>query len=170
MAWTRRIILLPVALQTYSFASILPLVRLLLVLIVLGSVIQLPLVLSLAFRKSADLFVHTFLKIVYWHLFLKCHQTFHTHNENLYVIFNDSTFSGGGNGEGSAAALLVMHALVDDDVSMKQTHQSQMPMYSHLEGTRSSIGTAEGSVGARCSSSSFSTSSSSLSSLDDSLS
>ncbi|GKG52001.1 hypothetical protein Tco_0544639, partial [Tanacetum coccineum] len=57
----------------------------------------------------------------------------------------------------------------------KQTHQSQMPLRSHLEGTRSSVGTAEGSVKAKCSSSSsssssFLTSSSSLSSSDDSLS
>ncbi|GJU99197.1 hypothetical protein Tco_1328468 [Tanacetum coccineum] len=68
----------------------------------------------------------------------------------------------------------VMHASVDGDRG-KQTHQSQMPLYSHLEGTGSSVGTAEGSAGARCSSSSsssssFSTSSSSLSSSDDSLS
>ncbi|GJU93555.1 hypothetical protein Tco_1318311 [Tanacetum coccineum] len=51
------------------------LVRLLLVLIVLGSVIQLPLVLSLAFRKSADLFIHTFLKLHYWTLTLEVFQT-----------------------------------------------------------------------------------------------
>ncbi|GJY45514.1 hypothetical protein Tco_0434577 [Tanacetum coccineum] len=51
------------------------LVRLLLVLIVLGSVIQLPLVLSLAFRKSADLFMHTFLKLHYWTLTLEVFQT-----------------------------------------------------------------------------------------------
>ncbi|GKF58596.1 hypothetical protein Tco_0172133 [Tanacetum coccineum] len=49
-----------------------------------------------------------------------------------------------------------------------------MPLYSQLEGTRSSVGTAEGSAEARCSSSSSSSSfssssSSSLSSLDDSL-
>ncbi|GKF27332.1 hypothetical protein Tco_0083226, partial [Tanacetum coccineum] len=56
-------------------ASILPLVRLLLVLIVLGSVIQLPLVLSLAFGKSADLFVHTFLQLHYWTLTLEVSQT-----------------------------------------------------------------------------------------------
>ncbi|GKC94438.1 hypothetical protein Tco_1159880, partial [Tanacetum coccineum] len=55
--------------------SILPLVRLLLVLIVLGSVIQLPLVLSLAFGKSADLFIHTFLKLHYWTLTLEVSQT-----------------------------------------------------------------------------------------------
>ncbi|GJR46440.1 hypothetical protein Tco_1314543 [Tanacetum coccineum] len=58
-----------------SFASILPLVRLLLVLIVLGSVIQLHLVLSLAFGKSADLFVHIFLKLHYWTLTLEVSQT-----------------------------------------------------------------------------------------------
>ncbi|GJR49006.1 hypothetical protein Tco_1317109 [Tanacetum coccineum] len=87
---------------------------------------------------------------------------------------NDSTFSGGGDDEGSAAANSVMHALVDDDRG-KQTHQSQMPLYSQLEGTGSSVGTAEGSAEARCSSSSMSclsflTSSSSLSSSDESLS
>ncbi|GJU56751.1 hypothetical protein Tco_1234517 [Tanacetum coccineum] len=68
----------------------------------------------------------------------------------------------------------VMHASVDGDRG-KQTYQSQMPLYSQLEGTGSSVGTAEGSAEARCSSSSsssssFLTSSSSLSSSDDSLS
>ncbi|GJT33404.1 hypothetical protein Tco_0923823 [Tanacetum coccineum] len=58
-----------------SFASILPLVRLLLVLIVIGSVIQLPLVLSLAFSKSADLFIHIFLELHYWTLTLEVSQT-----------------------------------------------------------------------------------------------
>ncbi|GJU23457.1 hypothetical protein Tco_1156799 [Tanacetum coccineum] len=74
---------------------------------------------------------------------------------------NDSTFSGGGDDEGSVAANSVMPALADGDRG--------------LEGTGSSVGTVEGSAGARCSSSSsssssFSTSSSSLSSSDDSLS
>ncbi|GJZ30099.1 hypothetical protein Tco_0575146 [Tanacetum coccineum] len=61
-------------------------------------------------------------------------------------------FSGGGDDEGSVAANSVMPALVDGD--------------RRLEGTGSSVGTVEGSVGARCSSSSSSssTSSSSLSS------
>ncbi|GJU65173.1 hypothetical protein Tco_1247008, partial [Tanacetum coccineum] len=68
------IFLLPVPCSV-SFTSILPLVRLLLVLIVLGSVIQLPLVLSLAFGKSADLFIHTFLKLHYWTLTLEVSQT-----------------------------------------------------------------------------------------------
>ncbi|GJY10063.1 hypothetical protein Tco_0378248 [Tanacetum coccineum] len=63
------IFLLPVPCSV-SVASILPLIRLLLVLIVFGSVIQLPLVLSLAFGKSADLFVHMFLKLYYWTLTL----------------------------------------------------------------------------------------------------
>ncbi|GJU59527.1 hypothetical protein Tco_1237293 [Tanacetum coccineum] len=57
------------------FASILPLVRLLLVLIVLGSVIQLPLVLSLTFGNSADLFVLIFMKLHYWVLTLEVSQT-----------------------------------------------------------------------------------------------
>ncbi|GJU30040.1 hypothetical protein Tco_1173629 [Tanacetum coccineum] len=39
------------------------------------SVIQLRLVLSLAFGKSADLFVHTFLKLHYWTLTLEVSQT-----------------------------------------------------------------------------------------------
>ncbi|GKG20750.1 hypothetical protein Tco_0380551, partial [Tanacetum coccineum] len=67
---------------------------------------------------------------------------------------SDSTFSGGGDDEGSVAANSVMPALADGDRG--------------LEGTGSSIGTAEGSAEARCSSysSSFSTSSSSLSSSD----
>ncbi|GKA78618.1 hypothetical protein Tco_0785155 [Tanacetum coccineum] len=68
------IFLLPVPCSVI-FASILPLVRLLLVLIVLGSVIQLPLVLSLAFGKSADLFVRIFLKLHYWTLTLEVSQT-----------------------------------------------------------------------------------------------
>ncbi|GKB27799.1 hypothetical protein Tco_0867200 [Tanacetum coccineum] len=72
---------------------------------------------------------------------------------NTYV--SDSTFSGGGDDEGSAAANSVVHALADGD--------------------RGIWCTAEGSAEARCSSSSsssssFSTSSSSLSSSDDSLS
>ncbi|GJY06721.1 hypothetical protein Tco_0373775 [Tanacetum coccineum] len=200
-----------------SFASILPLVRLLLVLIVLGSVIQLPLVLSLVFGKSADLFVHTFLKFHYWTLTLEVSQTstlitgvsslipsssriptLPGHVANLLAIpppfyilwgplglplskrsdaslfllsLSDSTFSGGGDDEGSVAANSVMPALADGDRG-KQTPQSQIPLYSQLEGIGSSVGTVGGSTGARCSSSSssFSTSSSSLSSSDDSLS
>ncbi|GJY26747.1 hypothetical protein Tco_0401473 [Tanacetum coccineum] len=90
------------------------------------------------------------------------------------LSLSDSTFSGGGDDEGSVAANSVMPALADGDRG-KQTYQSQMPLYSQLEGTGSSVGTAEGSAEARCSSSSsssssFSTSSSSLSSSDDSLS
>ncbi|GKA83740.1 hypothetical protein Tco_0805335 [Tanacetum coccineum] len=73
------IFLLPVPCSVI-FASILPLVRLLLVLIVLGSVIQLPLVLSLAFGKSADLFVYIFLKLHYWTLLWKTVLDFHTYN------------------------------------------------------------------------------------------
>ncbi|GKB73503.1 hypothetical protein Tco_0934915 [Tanacetum coccineum] len=208
------IFLIPVPCSV-SFASILPLVRLLLVLIVLGSVIQLPLILSLAFGKSADLFVHTFLKLHYWTLTLEVSQTstlttgvsslipsssriptLPGHVVNLLVIpalystfpivvtfllslvvsipcylaFFDSTFSGGGDDEGSVAANSVMPALADGDRG-KQTPQSQMPLYSQLEGIGSSVGTVGGSTGARCSSSSssFSTSSS-LSSSDDSLS
>ncbi|GJR83649.1 hypothetical protein Tco_0154434 [Tanacetum coccineum] len=71
----------------------------------------------------------------------------------------------------SCSSNSVMHALVDGDRG-KQTYQSQMPLYSQLEGTGSSVGTAKGSAEARCSSSSssFSTSASSLSSSDDSLS
>ncbi|GJW64069.1 putative reverse transcriptase domain-containing protein [Tanacetum coccineum] len=42
----------------------------------------------------------------------------------------------------------VMHASVDGDRG-KQTYQSQMPLYSQLEGTGSSVGTAEGSTDAR---------------------
>ncbi|GJR95593.1 hypothetical protein Tco_0267767 [Tanacetum coccineum] len=78
------------------------------------------------------------------------------------LSLSDSTFFGGGDDEGSVAANSVMPALADGDRG--------------LEGTGSSVGTAEGSAGARCSSSSssssssFSTSSSSLSSSDDSLS
>ncbi|GJV22415.1 hypothetical protein Tco_1371435 [Tanacetum coccineum] len=75
-AWPPRLnVSSPVCPASIIFASILPLVRLLLVLIVLGSVIQLPLVLSLAFRKSADLFVHIFLKLHYWTLTLEVFQT-----------------------------------------------------------------------------------------------
>ncbi|GKF12524.1 hypothetical protein Tco_0050450 [Tanacetum coccineum] len=89
------------------------------------------------------------------------------------LSLSDLSFSGGGDDEGSAAANSVMHVSADGDC--EQTHQSQMPLYSHHEGTGSSVGTAEGSAGARCSfsspsSSPFSTSSSLLSSSDDSLS
>ncbi|GKA41153.1 hypothetical protein Tco_0733746, partial [Tanacetum coccineum] len=72
----------------------------------------------------------------------------------------DSTFSGGGDDEGSVAANSVMPALADGDRG--------------LEGAGSSVGTAEGLARARCSSSSSSSSSfstsSSLSSSDDLLS
>ncbi|GKC69094.1 hypothetical protein Tco_1114977, partial [Tanacetum coccineum] len=60
----------------------------------------------------------------------------------------DLIFSGGGGNKGSAAANSVMHASADGDRG-RQTHQSQMPLYSQLEGTGSSIGTAKRSVGAR---------------------
>ncbi|GJV45423.1 ribonuclease H-like domain-containing protein [Tanacetum coccineum] len=65
----------------------------------------------------------------------------------------------------------VMPALADGDRG-KQTPQSQMPLYSQLEGIGSFVGTVGGSTGAKCSSSSlsFSTSSSSLLSSNDSLS
>ncbi|GJV39952.1 hypothetical protein Tco_1418392 [Tanacetum coccineum] len=188
------IFLLPVPCSVI-FASILPLVRLLLVLIVLGSVIQLPLVLSLAFRKSADLFMHTFLKLHYWTLTLEVFQTSTLITGVSSLIPSNSRIP---TLPGHVVNLLaipvlystlpivvtfplslcssnsVMPALVNGDRG-KQTHQSQMPLYSQLEGTGSSVGTAEGSAGARCSSSSsssssFSTSSSSLSSSDDSLS
>ncbi|GJR78130.1 hypothetical protein Tco_0148915 [Tanacetum coccineum] len=95
------IFLLPVPCSVI-FASILPLVRLLLVLIVLGSVIQLPLVLSLAFRKSADLFMHMFLKLHYWTLTLE-----HSLLSCILVVqlsLSDSTFSDGGDDEGGVAA------------------------------------------------------------------
>ncbi|GJS98427.1 hypothetical protein Tco_0819597 [Tanacetum coccineum] len=87
------------------------------------------------------------------------------------LSLSDLSFSGGGDDEGSVAANSVMPALADGDCG-KQTSQSQMPLYSQLEGTGSSVGTVEGSARARCSSSSssFLTSSSSLSSSDDSLS
>ncbi|GJS73758.1 hypothetical protein Tco_0706599 [Tanacetum coccineum] len=64
-----------------------------------------------------------------------------------------STFSGGGDDEGSVAANSVMHASADGNRG--------------LEGTRSFVGTAEGSAGARCSSSSPSSSSFSTSSSSD---
>ncbi|GJZ34848.1 hypothetical protein Tco_0580665 [Tanacetum coccineum] len=77
------------------------------------------------------------------------------------LSLSDLVLSSGGDDEGSAAANSVMYTSADGDRG--------------LEGTRSSIGTAKGSAGARCSSSSlsslsFSTSSSSSSSSDDSLS
>ncbi|GJW77730.1 hypothetical protein Tco_0139412 [Tanacetum coccineum] len=66
---------------------------------------------------------------------------------------NDSTFSGGGDDEGSAAANSVMHVSADGDCG-KQTHQSQMPLYSQLEGTGSSVGwSARSSSGSSLSSS-----------------
>ncbi|GJR66390.1 hypothetical protein Tco_0012455 [Tanacetum coccineum] len=54
-----------------------------------------------------------------------------------YLAFFDSTFSGGGDDEGSVAANSVMPALADGDRG-KQTPQSQMPLYSQLEGIGSS--------------------------------
>ncbi|GJW66978.1 retrovirus-related pol polyprotein from transposon TNT 1-94 [Tanacetum coccineum] len=52
--------------------------------------------------------------------------------------------------------LSVMHASVDGDRG-KQTYQSQMPLYSQLEGTGSSVGTAEGSAEASYSGNVYST-------------
>ncbi|GKB62630.1 hypothetical protein Tco_0918816 [Tanacetum coccineum] len=71
-----------------------------------------------------------------------------------------------------ARLLYIFKYLTFSVVGEKQTPQSQMPLYSQLEGIGSSVGTVGGSNGARCSSSSssFSASSSSLSSSDDSLS
>ncbi|GJZ58045.1 hypothetical protein Tco_0613539 [Tanacetum coccineum] len=59
----------------------------------------------------------------------------------------DLTFSGGDDDEGSVATNSIMHASTDGDRG-KQSHQSQMPLYSQLEGTESFVGTAEGSAGA----------------------
>ncbi|GKF81789.1 hypothetical protein Tco_0240391, partial [Tanacetum coccineum] len=57
-------------------AGVLPLdLLLLLILTISGSVFKLPLVLSLAFSKSADLFIHTFLELYYWTLTLEVSQT-----------------------------------------------------------------------------------------------
>ncbi|GJR11747.1 hypothetical protein Tco_0794399 [Tanacetum coccineum] len=70
-------VFLPVPCQRNLWTVFCLLVRAFVVLILpLGSVIQLPLVLSLAFGKSADLFVHTFLKLHYWTLTLEVSQTF----------------------------------------------------------------------------------------------
>ncbi|GJW33025.1 hypothetical protein Tco_0053057 [Tanacetum coccineum] len=49
------------------------------------------------------------------------------------------------NSVGSATSNSVMHALVNDGRG-KQTHQSQMPLYSQLEGIGSSVGTVRGST------------------------
>ncbi|GJS56453.1 hypothetical protein Tco_0629815 [Tanacetum coccineum] len=133
-----------------------------------GSVIQLPLVLRPALERVSIFLVHTFLEFTIGNLYLAGVTGY------PYSYSPDLSFSGGGDDEGSAAANSVMHVSADGDCG-KQTSQSQMPLYSQLEGTGSSVGTVEGSAGARCSSSSsssssFSTSSSSLSSSDDSLS
>ncbi|GJR06391.1 hypothetical protein Tco_0529375 [Tanacetum coccineum] len=147
--------LLPVPCSV-SFASILPLIRLLLVLIVLGSVIQLPLVLSLAFRKSAALFVHTFLKLHYWILILEVSQTSTLitgvsslipsssriptllgYVANLLAILDFQYIV-----IVCAAANSLMPALVDG-VRGKLTYQSQMPLFSSLEGTGISVGSVE---------------------------
>ncbi|GJV01852.1 hypothetical protein Tco_1335421 [Tanacetum coccineum] len=159
------IFLLPVPCSV-SFASILPLVWLLLVLIVLGSVIQLPLVLSLAFRRVlifcvsslipsssriptipghvAHLLVipalySTFPIMVTFPLSLVvsilCYLAFLLLVWLIDLRAIDSTFSGGGDDEGSAAANSVMPALADGDRG--------------LEGIGSSVGTVGGSTGAR---------------------
>ncbi|GJV59886.1 hypothetical protein Tco_1465986 [Tanacetum coccineum] len=58
------------------FAGVLPLdLLLLLILTISGSVFKLPFVLSLAFSKSSDLFIHTFLELHYWTLTLEVSQT-----------------------------------------------------------------------------------------------
>ncbi|GJY22796.1 hypothetical protein Tco_0396454 [Tanacetum coccineum] len=141
------IFLIPVPCSV-SFASILPLVRLLLVLIVdyFGSVFQLSCSQSRRSAKSADLFYPHISELHYGHSSLKCLRlptliTGVSFVESLaaagFLQFpGDSTFSGGGDDEGSAAANSVMHALVDDDRG-KQTHQSQMLLHSQLEGTGS---------------------------------
>ncbi|GJS89997.1 hypothetical protein Tco_0772633 [Tanacetum coccineum] len=141
-------------------------------------VIQLPLVLSLAFGKSADLFIHlvyeTSTMDSYSFEVFSDFSPLITGNNNVFEVSStgimtlcDPNYYGC---LSKCSSNSVMHASVDGDRG-KQTYQSQMPLYSQLEWTGSSVGTAEGSAEARCSSSlSFSTSSSSLSSSDDSLS
>ncbi|GJY81009.1 hypothetical protein Tco_0493760 [Tanacetum coccineum] len=88
--------------------------------------------------ERCDLFVLTFSETSLWILTLGSVSDFHTYN-------SDSTFSSGGDDEGSAAANSVMPALENGD-RRKQTHQSQMPLYSQLEGTGSSVSTVKGSA------------------------
>ncbi|GJW06679.1 hypothetical protein Tco_1569102 [Tanacetum coccineum] len=137
--------------------------------------------LSLAFSKSADLFVYTFLKLHYWILTLEVSQTSTLITGVSSLIPSSSRIP---IIPGHVANLLTIPTLYSTLPIVVQlapvaqsaaATQSQMPLYSQLEGTGSSVGTAEGSAEARCSSyssssSSFSTSSSSLSSSDDSLS
>ncbi|GJX40947.1 hypothetical protein Tco_0255937 [Tanacetum coccineum] len=132
------IFLLPVPCSVI-FVSILPLVRLLLVLIVIGSVIQLPLVLSLAFRWTLSLFPESHRELNVYEFHSGKIMTLRDPNSRV----SDSTFSGGGDGEGSVAANSVMPALADGDRG--QTPQSQMPLYSQLEGIGSSVGSSSGS-------------------------
>ncbi|GKF95527.1 hypothetical protein Tco_0288262, partial [Tanacetum coccineum] len=54
------------------------------------------------------------------------------------LSLSDLIFSGGGGNKGSAAANSVMHTSADGDHG-RQTHQSQMPLHSQLEGTGSSV-------------------------------
>ncbi|GJV53070.1 hypothetical protein Tco_1448811 [Tanacetum coccineum] len=95
---------------------------------------KLSLVSGLAFSKSADLLYPQFSgTFTYWTLILKCPPTstlitgvsslipLKQQKDStilgytLMLSLSDSTFSGGGDDEGSAAANSVMHALVDDD-------------------------------------------------------
>ncbi|GJY44358.1 hypothetical protein Tco_0432571 [Tanacetum coccineum] len=151
------IFILPVPCQRKALPEFASYVRLLLVRLFLWKDFQLPLVLSLAFGNSADLFVHTFLKLHYWTLTLEVSQTSTLITGVSSLIPSSSRIP---TLPGAAAtqycACLIKMLIVE-------------------YGTGSSVGITEGSTEARCSSSSSSSSSfltlsSSLSSSDDSLS
>ncbi|GKA23364.1 hypothetical protein Tco_0709326 [Tanacetum coccineum] len=126
-----------------SSASILPLVRWLLVLIVLRSVIQLPLVLSLAFSAGSLIpsssrcftildYVANLLAISTLYSARTIMVKFALVAQSDLIFFGGGNTDGGSDDEGSAVVNSVMHALANGDRG--------------LEGTGSSVGTAEGSA------------------------
>ncbi|GJY78814.1 hypothetical protein Tco_0484615 [Tanacetum coccineum] len=65
-------------------------------------------------------------------MYLKFHSK-GNYGNSVNPTSSDSTFSGGGDDEGKLS-----------QQNTKQTHQSQMPLYSHLEGTGSFVGKQKG--------------------------
>ncbi|GKB13572.1 hypothetical protein Tco_0847495 [Tanacetum coccineum] len=111
---------------------------LLLILTISGSVFKLPLVLSLAFSKSADLFIHTFLELLLWTLILGNHDNsvIPTSSSDVHNQQRTQHSLVVGDDEGSAAANSVMTCLRDET----GIFVPQMSLYSQLTGTGSSVG------------------------------
>ncbi|GJS98939.1 hypothetical protein Tco_0820109 [Tanacetum coccineum] len=159
-------------------ASVLPLdLLLLLILTISGSVFKLPLVLSLAFSKSADLFIHTFLELHYWTLTLEVSQTSTLITGVSSLIPSSSRIPTILGHVVNLLAIPELYSTLPIVISFPLSLVVSILCYLafFLDGDRIFVSTAEGSAEARCSSSSsssssFSTSSSSLSSSDDSLS